>query len=330
MGRMSPPSVFLTRRVPGDAAGILQRAGLRVRVRDCDTAASAQELADGAAEADGLLCSLADRIDSALLAGSPALRIVSTFAVGFDNIDVDACTAAGVQVTNTPGVLDDTTADLTFALVLAGARRLVEAASHVREGRWGEWTPSALLGRDVHHATLGVVGLGRIGQGVARRAAGFSMRVLYASRTRRPDLETALGVEHRTLEQLLRESDFVCLTVPLSAQTRGLIGAPELALMKPTAVLVNTSRGAIVDQRALLAACRDGVIGAAALDVTDPEPMAADDPLLALANVTVLPHVGSATSATRVAMGELAARNLAAVLTGQAPLTPVNRVRGSE
>jgi glyoxylate reductase len=260
------------------------------------------QLRELAAGADGLLCLLTDRIDAALLDAAPSVRAVAVFAVGTDNVDTAAAAARGVAVGNTPGVLTESTADLAFALLLAAARRLPEAQAAVREGRWRTWQPAEWMGLELSGATLGIVGAGRIGQAVARRAAGFDLQVL----THRPT----------PLDELLERSDVVSLHVPLTDATRGLIDAAALARMKPGAILVNTARGGIVDQDALAAALHAGTIGAAALDVTDPEPLPADHPLLDAPNLIVLPHVGSATDATRARMADMAVDNLLAALRG--------------
>ncbi|HHW26387.1 MAG TPA: D-glycerate dehydrogenase, partial [Firmicutes bacterium] len=254
----------------------------------------------------------------------PRLKVVANMAVGYDNIDVAECTRRGIVVTNTPGVLTETTADLAFALILAAARRVTEAERYLRQGQWKTWSPMLLTGVDVHGATLGIVGLGRIGEAVARRARGFSMRVLYANRSARPEVEAALGIERRGLDELLKSSDFVSIHVPLNDSTRHLIGERELNLMKPTAVLVNTSRGPVVNERDLYRALKDRRIFAAGLDVFDTEPIRSDNPLLELDNVVLLPHIGSASIATRTQMAVMAARNLTQVLAGQTPQNPVN------
>ncbi len=259
-------------------------------------------LRERAASADALLCLLTDTIDADLLASAPHLRAIANYAVGSDNIDLAAARARGIQVGVTPDVLTDATADLAFALLLAAARRLPQAAAAVHAGDWLTWEPAGWLGADVHGATLGIVGHGRIGQAVARRARGFDMRVLHTRET--------------PLEELLRQSDFVSLHTPLTPQTRNLIDADALAHMRPTAILVNTSRGAIVDQRALAQALRDGRLAAAALDVTDPEPLPPGDPLLQAPNLLVVPHIGSATHGARARMTELAVDNLLAALAG--------------
>jgi glyoxylate reductase len=253
-------------------------------------------------DADGLLCLLTDRVDSELLDAAPRLRAVSVMAVGVDNVDLAACSARGIQVGNTPGVLTETTADLAFALLLAAARRIVEGEAAVRAGDWPTWEPGAFLGEEVHGATLGVVGMGRIGSAVARRAEGFGMRVL------------GVRASSGDLREVLAGSDFVSLHVPLSDGTRGLIGAAELRAMKPTAILINTARGPIVDTDALVRALREGWIAGAALDVTDPEPLPADHPLLAAGRAIVTPHIGSASRRTRELMASMAVDNLLAAL----------------
>ena len=268
---------------------------------------------------DGLLSLLTDRVDDELLdAAGPQLRVVANLAVGFDNIDVPACTRRGIPVGNTPGVLTETTADLAFILMMAAARRLKEGIDYVREDHWKTWGPLLLLGVDVHGATLGIVGFGRIGREMAKRARGFSMRILYHDVARASvEDEEALGATFVPLEALLAESDFVTLHVNLTPETRHLINAAALARMKSTAVLVNTSRGPVVDQPALYEALRDGRIFGAALDVTDPEPMRADDPLLTLPNCIVVPHIASATHTTRGKMARIAADNILAGLRGE-------------
>jgi glyoxylate reductase len=275
-----------------------------------------------ASEADALLTLLTDRIDTELLTQAPKLRAVSQMAVGYDNIDVAACTARRIPVGNTPDVLTHTSADLAFALLLAAARRIPEADRYTRSGNWRTWSPTLLLGQDVHHATLGVIGFGRIGAQVARRARGFDMRILYNAPHRKWQLEDTLPAEYQDMYALLAESDFVSIHAPLTEETRGMIGARELACMKRTGVLINTSRGPIVDQVALYRALRDGVIWAAGLDVFDREPLPTTDPLLELPNVVLLPHIASASHATRELMSRMAAENLLAVLRGdRAPHT---------
>ncbi|MGD9893781.1 MAG: 2-hydroxyacid dehydrogenase [Dehalococcoidia bacterium] len=320
---MSGPRVFVARRLPGDA---LERLAEQTAMRlwEGELPPPRETLLAEAREAAGLLTLLTDRVDAELLGIAPRLRAVSNMAVGFDNIDVPACTARGILVGNTPGVLTDTTADFAFALLMAAARRVVAGDAFTRAGKWQTWDPGLLLGVDVHHATIGIAGMGQIGQAVARRAHGFDMRILYTDAIPRPEIEAATGARRMDLETLLRESDFVTLHVPLTAETRGLIGAAQLAMMKPDAVLINTSRGPVVDQRALAAALAQGRPGMAALDVTDPEPIAMDDPLLALPNVIIVPHIASGSRATREQMADMAVDNLLAGLRGERPPNCVN------
>jgi glyoxylate reductase len=293
---------FVTRKLPGGGVDRL-RAEHDVEVWPERTAPPRERLLEAAAGAEGLLTTLEDRVDRELLDAAPSLRAVANYAVGTDNIDIDAATARGVAVGNTPDVLTETTADLAWALLMAGARRLGEAERFVRAGEWKHWDPNAFLGIDVHGATLGVVGFGRIGQAVARRASGFGMEVLHTRDTE--------------LDDLLARSDFVSLHRPLTPATRGMIGARELGLMKPHAVLVNTGRGELVDTDALVQALHAGEIGGAALDVTDPEPLPGDHPLLSAPGVTVVPHIGSASGQTRAAMADMAVDNLLAALAGK-------------
>ncbi len=289
-----------------------------------DRPPSREELIEHCLGKDALVCLLTEKVDAALLAAAPTLKIVANVAVGFDNLDVKAATAAGVIMSNTPGVLDDTTADLAFALLMATARRLAEGDRLVRSGTWGGWGIMQLLGQDVHHARLGIVGFGRIGRGVARRARGFGMSVTYHDAVRAPDeVERELGVTYVPLDQLLRESDFISLHVPLIPQTQHLINAAALRTMKKTAVLINTSRGPVIDEAALVEALRTGVIAGAGLDVYENEPDLAAG-LAALPNAVLLPHIGSASVATRSKMAEIAARNVIAFFAGEVPPTALN------
>ena len=256
-------------------------------------------------------------VNGSLLDRLPGVRVVSNFGVGVDHIDVPAATARKIPVGNTPGILDGATADLAFALLLAAGRRLVEGDRYARGPDFLRYDPSFMLGREVHGSTLGIVGLGRIGEQVARRARGFDMTVLYCNRNRKPEAEAALGVQYAALDALLAESDYVVLTVPLTSETRGLIGRDQLAKMKPTASLINAARGAVLDLEALTEALANRRIHAAALDVTDPEPLPRDHPILQLPNVIIAPHLGSATDQTRFRMAEMAVQNLMAGLAGQ-------------
>jgi glyoxylate reductase len=267
---------------------------------------------------------LTDRIDAALLAAAPRLRVVANMAVGYDNIDVEACTRRGVLVTNTPGVLTETTADLVWALMMAAARRVVEAQKFIEADRWRTWSPLLLTGQDVYGATLGIIGAGRIGAAVARRAVGFGMRIMYHNRRSAPELEAATGAVYAGLEELLAAADFVVTLVPLSAETHHLIGVDQLRLMKPSAVLVNAARGPVVDEQALYQALSEGWIWAAGLDVWEQEPIRASHPLLSLPNVVALPHIGSASIATRTRMAVMAAANLVAAVRGERPENVVN------
>jgi lactate dehydrogenase-like 2-hydroxyacid dehydrogenase len=316
--------VFVARRIPDE--GLAAIAGsCDVDVWPDELPPPRDQLLRRVAGCDGILTLLTDRIDDELLdAAGPRLRVVSNYAVGYDNVDVAACALRGVAVGNTPGVLTETTADLAWALLMAVARRLPEGDRYVRAGRWRTWGPLLLLGPDVHGATIGIVGLGRIGQAVARRAHGFEMEILYHDVARLPDEVTSpLGAKYVPLDELLARSDFVSLHVNLTPETRWLINGTTLASMKPTAVLVNTSRGPVVDQAALATALRDGTIWAAALDVTDPEPIPMDDPLVGLDNCLIVPHIASATRATRGRMAAMAAANLLAGVRGEPLPTPV-------
>jgi len=310
------PRVFVTRRIP--AAGLNHvLAACEADVWPGDMPPPYDELCRRVRGIDGLLCLLTDRVDANLMdAAGPQLKVISQMAVGYDNIDLAAARARGIAVGNTPGVLTEATADLTLALLLAAARRLFEAAAYIREGRWQTWEPMALLGADLSGAALGIVGLGRIGRAVARRAAGFNLRVIACSPGLSPAEAAEAGAELVNLDTLLRESDFVSLHVPLNDSTRHLINRARLALMKPSAILINTARGSVVDQEALVDALRRGVIAGAALDVTDPEPLPADHPLLALPNAIVVPHIGSASRHTRDRMAQMAADNLLAGVRG--------------
>ncbi len=323
MGR-ARPSVLVTRRLPQEA---LDRIVARCDMTLYDgegVMARHQLLAEVAGKA-GALTLLTDRVDEEFLdAAGPQLKIVANYAVGFDNIDVEACTRHGVLACNTPEVLTETTADTAFALMMAAARRIAEGDRFVRSGAPWVWGPLMMLGQDVHHATLGIVGFGRIGQALARRARGFSMRVLYHDMYRPPaEVERELGADYRDLEDLLRESDFVSLHTSLTLQTRHLINARRLALMKPTAVLVNTSRGPVIDEQALAEALRQGQIFAAGLDVFEREPDVHPG-LLACDNAVLIPHLGSATVKTRLAMAGLAVDNLLAALEDRHPPTLLN------
>lgn len=281
-------------------------------------------LLDKVRDVEGLLALLTDRVDAELMDRAPRLRVVSNYAVGFDNVDIPEATRRGVIVGNTPGVLTETTADLAFALMLAAARRVVEGDRMVRAGGWKTWGPMTLLGYDVHGSTLGIVGLGRIGVAVAKRAKGFGMKLLYYDSTRKKNIEEELGIQFASLDNLLKESDFVTIHTNLTPETHHLIGTKQFDVMKKSCVLVNDARGPIVDNMALYEALRNGKIAFAALDVTDPEPIPSNHPLLTLDNVIITPHIASGSVATRTKMALMAADNLIAGLKGVMPPNPVN------
>lgn len=317
------PRVLITRHVYPAAVAILQEHCI-VDYKDTYDVMEPELLQKRLQHADGVVCQLTDPLTAEVIASAPRLRVISQIAVGHDNIDVPAATARGIVVTNTPGILTEATADLTFALLLAVARRLPTAEQFLRAGKWQRWEVDLLCGSDVHGRTLGLIGLGRIGQAVARRARGFGMRVLYASRNAAAAaIEQELGAIRVPLDALLRESDFVSLHVPLRPETRHLIGIEQLCQMKRSAFLINTARGPVVDEAALVAALEEGLLAGAGLDVFEQEPHLHPG-LLELQNVVLLPHVGSAVTSVRSLMCALAARDCAAVLTGEQPQHVVN------
>jgi glyoxylate reductase len=313
---MALPLVLLTHPLPPEWISHLQ-GRVRLLVGPAEPPGFAPHLLEFLGEAEGILCLLPDRVDQALLEAAPRLRVVSNMAVGYDNIDIPACTRRKIPVGNTPGVLTDATADLAMALLLSAARGIPKAAQDARSGLWQTWSPIGWLGADLCGATLGIIGLGKIGKALAERARAFGLNLLYADHAHQPEAESRLGVTYAPLEHLLRESDFVSLHCPLSVETRGLINAETLKSMKKTAVLINTSRGPVVDTNALVVALREGWIAAAGLDVTDPEPLPPEHPLYALPNCLIAPHIGSATHGTRRRMAELACENLLAGLEKQ-------------
>lgn len=322
---MTQPRVFVTRRMPQEALDMLA-AEADLEVWPDDERPPQEVLVSRARECDALLTTVEDRVDREVLeAGHGTLRVVANMAVGYDNVDVQAATGLGVAVSNTPDVLTKTTADLAFALLMATARRVVEGDRDVRAGKWQRWHPFAYVGRDVHGACLSILGLGKIGMEMAKRALGFEMSVSYYSRSRRPDVEKEYGFTYcQDLAAALSGADFVSVHTPLTPETHHLIGAAELRLMRPTAILVNTARGGVVDNMALYEALRDGTIAGAGLDVTEPEPIPVDHPLLTLPNVVISPHIGSASLDTRREMAVLAARNIVARLKGDAMPTCLN------
>ena len=315
--------IVVTRQIPEAGLALLRDQGT-VTIWDDELPPSAEELDVLLGDVDGALTLLTDRIDGAVLDRHPNLKVVSNFAVGYDNIDANAATERGVLVCNTPDVLTAATADHTWALLMSAARRIPESIEYVRDGKWKTWGPLLLLGQDISGATLGIVGLGRIGKEVARRASGFGMRVIAHDEYQDAGFAAKNNVEYTDLDTVLREADFLTLHVALTPETRHLIGHDAFAKMKPTAILINASRGPVVDTDALVAALESGEILAAALDVTDPEPLPANHPLVSIANCIVVPHTASATVQTRDAMATLAARNLIAGLRGEKPPASVN------
>lgn len=310
------PLVLVTHTLPEGWLASLE-GKCRLVIGPENATALAPELQERLPEADGLFCLLTIPINAEVLSRAPRLRVVSNMAVGYDNIDVAACTRRGIPVGNTPGVLTEATADLTMALLLSVARRLPQAAADARQGHWTTWEPAGWLGADLNGASLGIIGMGKIGQAVARRALGFGMRILYHESRPLPEGTLPFPATPLSLEELLRQSDFVSLHVPLTPQTRHLIRAETLQWMKRSAILINTARGPVVKTDDLVAALRQGWIAAAGLDVTDPEPLPPEHPLYALPNCLILPHIGSASWHTRRRMAELACENLLAGLAGQ-------------
>ncbi len=320
---MAKPKVFVARLIPDEGLAML-RDLVDMKVWQDELPPPRRVMLDEARQSDGLISLLTDKVDAELMDLNPRLKVISNYAVGYDNIDIPAATARGIPIGNTPGVLTDTTADLAFTLMMAVARRLQESIDFVRAGKWKTWGPMLLTGQDVHGATLGVVGFGRIGQGMAKRASGFGMRVLYYDVYRREDLEKSMGVTYADMDTLLHESDFVTLHTDLNESTRHMMNAAAFAKMKKTAIVVNTARGPIIDPQALYDALKTGKIGGAALDVTEPEPIPLDSPLLTLPNCLIVPHIASASVATRAKMAQMAAANLIAGLRGDKLPTCVN------
>ncbi len=314
---MDRPRAFVTRQIFPEAVELIERAA-QVEVWPSERPPNREDLAGKIASCDGVLTNIMDRVDASLLEGATRLKVISQLAVGLDNIDVAEASRRGILVGNTPGVLAKATADLGFALLMSAARRVSESERWVRAGRWEmAFHPMYWLGVDVHEATLGIVGLGQIGLEMAKRGLGFGMKIIYYSRNRKPDMEERYGLEYVPADTLFGSADFVSLHVPLTPETRHFIGERELRMMKPTAVLVNLARGPVVDGEALYTALSENWIRAAALDVTDPEPIPPDHPLLTLDNLVISPHIGSASLTSRREMCLLAARNLVAGLEGQ-------------
>lgn len=311
--------IYITRKLPEQIIeGLSQNYDVRMWDQE-DIPVPREVLEEEMKEVEGLLCLLTEQIDESLIEQAPNLKIIANMAVGHNNIDVQSATKRGIMVTNTPGVLTETTADLTFGLLLATARRMMEAEDYLRSGKWETWSPMQLTGQDVYGATLGIIGLGRIGEALAKRAKGFDMNIVYFNRSRKYEQEKELGIEYQPLEKLLQISDFVCVMLPLTPETTYMIGKEQLELMKGTAVLINTARGGIIDEKALYQALESRGIWAAGLDVFEEEPVPVDHPLLTLPNVVTLPHIGSASIATRLKMAALAVQNLMEGLSGDTP-----------
>ncbi len=321
------PRLLVTREVFDETLHYLAQH-CEVESNQQDVPLDPETLAQRLEDKVGVMCCLTDRIDEQLLTRCPRLKVVANIAVGYNNIDLDACTARGVMATNTPEVLTDTTADLAFALILATARRLTEGEAYIRAGQWSGWYLKQLLGVDVHHATLGIIGMGRIGRVIARRAQGFEMRVIYHNRVRlAADIEQALKATYVSKDELLEQADFVILQMPYMPQTHHLIGAAELKKMKSSAILINVTRGGIVDDAALVRALKDGTIRGAGLDTFEGEPQLNPE-FLELKNVVLVPHIGSSTETTRRAMAMTAAKNAVAVLSGSVPPNFLNPEAG--
>jgi len=322
---MTKMKIYVTRDQPGTA---LQRLGKRydVKVNSEDRPVSKDELINEAKGVDGIIACVGDRIDGEVMdASGGSLKAICNAIVGYDNVDIKAATERGIYVTNTPGVLTETVADLTFGLILAVSRKIAEGNRYIRTGKWRGWGPKQFLGFDVHGKVLGIIGLGRIGLAIARRARGFNMKIMYFDVRRNTEMEKEWGLLFTTMANVLRKSDFVSVHVPLIPQTRHLIGTNELEMMKDTAFLINTSRGPVLDEKALIQALKDGKICGAGLDVWDPEPPSADNPLLGMDNVVALPHIASASIETRTKMIDMAVENLNSILDGRIPPNLVNK-----
>ena len=322
---LEKPKIYVTRQLFPEAIKIIEEVADVEVFEGEDNPIPRDLLLKKARGVDGLIPLLTDRIDAELMDHADGLKVVSNYAVGYNNIDVDEATKRGIRVTNTPGVLTDTTADCAFTLMMAIARRIVESDKYIREGKWVHaWGPKMFVGGDIHGKTLGIVGMGRIGSAMVPRARGFNMDIIYYDCVRNPEIERELNIECRTLEDVLQNSDFVSMHVPLTPETHHMIGEEQLRMMKPTAYLVNTSRGPVVDEKALCKALKEGWIAGAALDVHEKEPTDPDSPLLELDNIIVTPHIASASVETRTKMAVIAATNCAAVIRGEEPPNLVN------
>lgn len=315
---MGKPFVFITRKIPDHVLSQL-KAEFEIGLWEEDSPVPREVLLQKAQQCDGLYIMLTDRVDEELLAIAPRLKAISTMSVGLDHIDLDAVKKANLIITHTPEVLTETTADLTFALLMATGRRIVEASQAIYKGEWSTWSPDFMVGQDIYGKTLGIIGLGRIGEAVARRARGFGMNLLYHNRSPRPEAEKELGLHYRSLSALLEQSDYIVLLTPATSETKHLIGRNELNQMKRTAIFINVSRGTTVDEEALIEALREKKIAGAGLDVFSKEPISPNHPLTELPQAVLLPHIGSATIETRTQMAELAAEGLIDALSGRKP-----------
>nr|WP_251027768.1 D-glycerate dehydrogenase [Bacillus sp. ISL-41] len=319
------PYVYITRKLPDDTIAELTELFEVKMWEQEDTPAPREVILKEAQKASALITMLSDKVDMEVLSAGNNLKVVANLAVGFDNIELEAATKRGIIVTNTPDVLTETTADLTFALLVASARRIVEAAEYIKDGKWDGWSPYLLAGHDVFGKTIGIVGMGKIGEAVARRAKGFGMEILYHNRSRKHEAEKELGAVYSSFDDLVAKSDFVVSLAPLTPETRNLFTADVFAKMKQNAIFINAGRGPVVDEQALYDALKNGEIAGAGLDVFEKEPISSEHPLLELPNVTAIPHIGSASTETRTAMIQLCCTNVKAVLTGDNPKTIVNK-----
>jgi glyoxylate reductase len=318
------PTIFITRKIPDKTVNLLSEQFDVSMWEEEEVPVPREILKEKIKSVDGLFCLLTEQIDRELLAHASNLKIISNMAVGYNNIDIKAASEKGIMVTNTPGVLTEATADLTFSLLMATARRIPEASEFLRNGKWESWSPMLLTGQDVFGATIGIIGMGRIGEGVARRAKGFNMEILYYNRSRKNEVENELGATYVELNELLAQSDFVVILAPYTEETQNMISEKELALMKGSAILINVARGGIVNEMDLFTALKEQRIWAAGLDVFEQEPISLDHPLLSLPNAVLLPHIGSASIKTRTKMSELAAENMLQALNGDTPEHLVN------
>jgi glyoxylate reductase len=319
------PYVYITRKLPNELVKPLQERFTVNMWKHDDIPVPHDTLIEEAKKADALFTVLADSIDERVLNAGKNLKVVANLAVGYDNIDLTTASKNGIAICNTPDVLTDTTADLTFGLLMAAARRIVESAEFVKEGKWQSWSPYLLAGQDIHHKTLGIVGMGKIGETVAKRATGFDMDILYYNRTRKPEVEQQLGVVYTSFDELVTKSDFIVCLTPLTPETKNMFTREVFQKMKRSTIFINAARGAVVDEQALYEALLAGEIAGSGLDVFQKEPINADHPLLKLSNVVALPHIGSSSMETRTIMIQLCIDNIMAILEGKEPKTLVNK-----